>query len=379
MMATVLIQRRKPDPGKKGKTRYIVYYKDPFTYQSKYYKSFKRKIEAERAANKLRDLIDNGQYSEIKKRKTRVQPLRFKEVASQRAQDWFKKFKRKELSQATIDDYKVRLDVLNRTFGEKLLFEISRKALADHQQKLFDEYSPATSNRYMFIMKQVFKKGIEIGAIINDHAKGIKYFSEKQHERNNFLEPLDLEKLAETSLKNRSKFYMPALIYLGAEHATSKQEALSLEWDKIKFDAEGCGIISLFRTKNSRERTEFLMPRTKEALLKWKAHLKFMRHRKRIKVKDDRYVFCRLDGTPIKRFDKAWRSVCKMAGFEDFHYHDLRHTFCSNLIMSGADLKETRDMIGHSDITMTDRYTHLTALHKKGLQDRLAKRYSQST
>lgn len=375
-MATVHIQKRKPEPGKSGKIRYIVYYKDPFNYQSKYYRSFKKKIDAERAANKLRDLIDNGQYSEIKKRKNRVKPLRFKEVAYYKLEDWLKKFCRKELSQATLSDYSIRLDVLNCSFGERLLFEISRKELIDHQQKLFDNHSPATSNRYMFIIKQVFRKGIEIGAAINDISKGIKYFSEKEHERNKFLEPADLKKLAEVSLKTRSKFYMPALIYLGAEHATSKQEALSLKWSKIKFDAEGCGIISFFRTKNGRERTEFLMPKTREALLRWKAHLEFMRHKKRIEVKETRFVFCRLDGTPIKRFDKAWRTVRTLAGFKDFHYHDLRHTFCSNLIMSGADLKETREMIGHSDLSMTDRYTHLTALHKKALQDRLSERYN---
>ena len=32
-------------------------------------------------------------------------------------------------------------------------------------------------------------------------------------------------------------------------------------------------------------------------------------------------------------------------------------------------------MIGHKDISMTDRYSHLSALHKKKLQDALAERY----
>ena len=170
---------------------------------------------------------------------------------------------------------------------------------------------------------------------------------------------------------------MPALVYLGAEHGASKQEALSLEWSDIKFDADGIGTIAFFRTKNSRERTEFLMPKAKEALLRWKEHLRFMRHRKRIKVKEDRFVFCRLNGTQIKGFGKAWKHTCQIAGIVDFHFHDLRHTFCSNLIMSGAGLKETKDMIGHGDIAMTDRYSHLSGLHKKALQDQLSRRYSK--
>ncbi len=53
------------------------------------------------------------------------------------------------------------------------------------------------------------------------------------------------------------------------EHGASKQEALSLLWDHIDFDFEEIGLIRFFRTKNGMERTEFLMPRTKEAFLKW--------------------------------------------------------------------------------------------------------------
>ena len=66
---------------------------------------------------------------------------------------------------------------------------------------------------------------------------------------------------------------MPALIYLGAEHGASKQEALSLLWKDINFDYKGVGLIKLFRSKNTHKLTELLMPRTREALLAWKDHL----------------------------------------------------------------------------------------------------------
>jgi site-specific recombinase XerD len=63
-----------------------------------------------------------------------------------------------------------------------------------------------------------------------------------------------------------------------------------------------------------------------------------------------------MDGKPIKKFWKAWRKVCEIAGVNDFHYHDLRHTFCSNLLLSGASLKDVKDMIGHRHLETTDRY-----------------------
>ena len=57
------------------------------------------------------------------------------------------------------------------------------------------------------------------------------------------------------------------------------------------------------------------------------------------------------------------------------HYHDLRHTFCSRIVLQGGDLKDVKEMIGHSDLSMTDRYTHLTLNRKKKLSRRLSDYY----
>jgi integrase len=78
-----------------------------------------------------------------------------------------------------------------------------------------------------------------------------------------------------------------------------------------------------------------------------------------------------IDGTPLKSFNKAWWRTLEIAGIKDFHFHDLRHTFCSNLILSGAVLKEVKEMIGHSDISMTDRYFNLTMSHRHAKQELL--------
>jgi len=206
-----------------------------------------------------------------------------------------------------------------------------------------------------------------------------RYLSEKDHERNRYILPHAIDDLIKASQETRAKFYMPALIFLGAEHGTSRQEALSLKWGDIDFDFQGKGLIRLFRNKNKRERTEYLMPRTKQALQDWKKHLEWMRHRKRIEIIEPDTVFCRLNGIPLKRFDSAWRRICKIASIDDFHYHDLRHTFCSNLLLSGSDIKDVKEMIGHSDITMTDRYSHITNLHKYYRQNKLAEHYANSS
>jgi hypothetical protein len=76
------------------------------------------------------------------------------------------------------------------------------------------------------MFKKVFKKGLELGAIVIDPTVNIKKLNEKEHERNNFLLPHELEKLIKATQQTKAKFYLPSIIYLGAEHGASKQEIL---------------------------------------------------------------------------------------------------------------------------------------------------------
>lgn len=55
------------------------------------------------------------------------------------------------------------------------------------------------------------------------------------------------------------------------------------------------------------------------------------------------------------------------AGLRDFRLHDLRHSFASHLAMSGATQKDVKELLGHSDIRMGDRYTHLAMDHLRGV------------
>ena len=335
-------------------------------------------MEAQRAANELRAVIDGGRLQEVRARRKRAR-LRVSEASVLLKERWKDKLTAGELRAKTLEGYKNGLKPFEALFGKKMLNEITKEDMVDYRNELAHTRSNVSANRSLFVVKQLFKIGLEEGSITEDVAGNIRYLSEKEHSRTKFLLPTKLEDLIKACESTKAKYYMPALIALGSEHGVSKQEALSLCWADIDSDYEGVGLITFYRTKNGARRTQHLMPRTRKYLLKWREHVKLMRRKKGINQISSDFVFSRLDGEPIKRFDKAWRHVCKTAGLVNFHYHDLRHTYCSNLLLSGTDMKLASGMIGHKYESMTDRYSHIPSAYHRLAQERLAQHYAHDS
>lgn len=72
---------------------------------------------------------------------------------------------------------------------------------------------------------------------------------------------------------------------------------------------------------------------------------------------------------------RDWRrwleNAAKKAGVEDFHWHDLRHTFASRLVMRGVDMRTVQELLGHKSIVMTMRYAHLAADHRQAAVEKM--------
>jgi integrase len=77
-------------------------------------------------------------------------------------------------------------------------------------------------------------------------------------------------------------------------------------------------------------------------------------------------------GRAIASCKRSFIKACQLAGVEDLHFHDLRHTAATRMAETGAEPSTIKDILGHSDIRMTDRYTHAVEMRKRTALERLA-------
>ena len=149
------------------------------------------------------------------------------------------------------------------------------------------------------------------------------------------------------------KLYL--LILMGMTTGMRKAEMMGLRWADIDF--EGC-TASLHDTKNGEPRINPLPSVV-------------IRELKRFRTIGNSLVFS--GDNPHKVFDwrRNWEKVRQKAKIKSFRFHDLRHTAASYLVMNGASLYETAQILGHKDTSTTQRYAHMSVQHKQNISNQI--------
>jgi integrase len=135
-------------------------------------------------------------------------------------------------------------------------------------------------------------------------------------------------------------------------------EIVKLQWGHIDTDNMTIRVVDPKGTKGTKSRTAFMTQRVKEMFKSLPQG-----------IKTDLVFKDREHGGQIQKISHAfWRSVDKLKlndGVEDRRdkivFHSLRHSYASNLVAAGADLYVVSQLLGHSDVTMAARYSHLRA------------------
>jgi integrase len=87
--------------------------------------------------------------------------------------------------------------------------------------------------------------------------------------------------------------------------------------------------------------------------------------------KRSKYVFSKDDGINYGNCRKSFEAAIKRAGIPYIRFHDLRHTFATRLVGNGVNLVIIKELLGHSDIRLTSRYSHALPEFKRLAVDML--------
>ena len=67
---------------------------------------------------------------------------------------------------------------------------------------------------------------------------------------------------------------------------------------------------------------------------------------------------------------RSWKAILRRAQVRDARVHDARHTAATLLIAQGVHIRVVQEVLGHTRVTTTERYTHVTTLQMKDASER---------
>ena len=214
--------------------------------------------------------------------------------------------------------------------------------------------SSNTAIRYKAVLSAMFKYAIREDYLKENPVDGV-FVEATPNKIERYLSDDDRNKLL-TECKNAAWDKMHLLVLLAITTGMRKGELMKLRWTDIDFEK---GLANLTDTKNGESRSNPIPEVTLIELRKFRQIGNGL-----------------LFNSPTRperpfEFRKQWQGALDRAGIESFRFHDLRHTAASYLVMAGATLYETAQVLGHKSTQTTERYAHLSTGHKSEVVERV--------
>lgn len=206
-----------------------------------------------------------------------------------------------------------------------------------------DNVKPSSINRNLTVLKAMFNIAEKYGNLQHNNLRELKKLKEDPG-RIRFLSKSEINALIGECA---AVPYLYTIVAIALNTGMRRGEILTLTWQQVDLEHKYIHIIkSKTNTRRDIPINDFLL----DVLKKWKEQAKY--------PNDNEKLFNILDPK------KAFHSAMDRAQIKDFRFHDLRHTFASHLVMEGVDLTTVSRLLGHSTITTTMRYAHLSPDHR---------------
>lgn len=201
--------------------------------------------------------------------------------------------------------------------------------------------SPSSVRRELGLLKAATKKALEWQMISTDPLAGYR-LENVDDKRVRFIEDEEFQRLV-----NAAHPFLVPILLMARFTGMRQGEILKLTWEDVDLRRQW---LLVRHAKNGESRyipiPAALVQELAKTPVSQRTGLLFTRHGTGL-VKD---------GFIRSQFRKAVR----LAGLIDFRAHDLRHSFASHAAMRGMDIQTLAKILGHKDLRMTQRYSHMS-------------------
>lgn len=240
------------------------------------------------------------------------------------------------------------IDALIHEFKGMYLHQIDTLAIRNYLSKRAQTLRPSSVNKYLTMVKSMYNRGIEWGVWLRANpAAGIKKMPEN-NERYRWLTEEEQGRLL-SYCSGMTKIIVIIALKTGMRFG----EIINLKWQQApnsNYIDFGNNTIVIHQSLSKTQKSRFIpLSETLRTLLQQIP-----------RFTESEFIFWNPEKKrPIRSIRNSFENALTKAEISDFKFHDLRHTFASQLVRSGVDLYVVQKLLGHSNPKMTQRYAHL--------------------
>jgi len=241
------------------------------------------------------------------------------------------------------DDVRI-MKRLRSWFGDRPAESITPHDIEQRFQEGIEDHgwAPSTVNHHRSLLSLAYRLAIRNGKATSNPARATRHRKE-DNDRVRCLSTDEEKRLREVLNANWPEHV--AELDLAMHTGMRRSEMYGLDWEDVDL---GRRFLRVKRGKNGESRYVRLNSVAVKALTKLQE-----------RSDGSGAVVRNLSGTPLLAPRHWFPDAVEKAGIENFHWHDLRHTFASRLTMAGVGIRAVQEALGHKSIAMTVRYSHL--------------------
>lgn len=256
----------------------------------------------------------------------------------------------RRVSVNTVDSYGENL-LLLKNYTNKDLISLKKEDIKDFLDNV--EATARTKAHYLTVFNSFYKYLVFMDKIKSNPCDGIKA-PKLEKKLPTYLTNEEIVKLFNIRLTKPVDYRNKAILEVMYATGARISEVINLELNQIDF--EECIIRVVGKGKKER-----IIPLDDVAI---EALDNYINNYRPFLIKNEtcNYVFLNKNGEKISRqmIFKILKNLANKAGItKEISPHTLRHSFASNLLNNGADLRVIQELLGHENLETTEIYSHL--------------------